>query len=65
MAKKDNIYKVSNFNGLPFSFNEEVSEVFEDMIDRSIPGYRSSLKLIENFSKKYFQHKSFCYDLGC
>ena len=65
MAKKDNIYKVSNFNDLPFSFNEEVSEVFEDMIDRSIPGYRSSLKLIENFSKKYFQNKSFCYDLGC
>jgi SAM-dependent methyltransferase len=65
MAKKDNIYKVGNFNDLPFSFNEEVAEVFEDMIDRSVPGYRSSLKLIENFGKKYFQNKSFCYDLGC
>ena len=65
MAKKDNIYKVGNFNDLPFSFNEEVAEVFEDMVDRSVPGYRSSLKLIENLGKKYFQNKSFCYDLGC
>ena len=39
MAKKDNIYKVGNFNDLPFSFNEEVAEVFEDMVDRSVPGY--------------------------
>ena len=58
MAKKDNIYKVSNFNDLPFSFNEEVAEVFEDMVDRSVPGYRSSLKLIENLGKKYFQNSS-------
>ena len=65
MAKKDNIYKVGNFNDLPFSFNKEVAEVFEDMVDRSVPGYRSSLKLIENLGKKYFQNKSFCYDLGC
>ena len=65
MAKKDNIYKVGNFNDLPFSFNEEVAEVFEDMIDRSIPGYSSSLKLIENLTREYFQNKSFCYDLGC
>lgn len=65
MAKKDNIFKVSNFNDLPFSFNEEVTEVFEDMIDRSVPGYKSSLKLIENLGKDYFQNNSSCYDLGC
>ena len=63
MAKKDNIYKVGNFNDLPFSFNKEVAEVFEDMVDRSVPGYRSSLKLIENLGKKYFQNNSFCYIL--
>ena len=43
MAKRDNIFKASNSNDLPFSFNEEVTEVFEDMIDRSVPGYKSSL----------------------
>ena len=65
MVKKDSIFKVSNFNDLTFSFNEEVTEVFEDMIDRSVPGYTSSLRLIENLSRKYFVEGTCCYDLGC
>lgn len=65
MIKKDSIYKGDNSNGLPFSFNEEVAEVFEDMIDRSVPGYASSLRLIKIFTNKYFRENSNCYDLGC
>ena len=51
MIKKDSIFKVSNFNDLAFTFNEEVTEVFEDMINRSVPGYTSSLMLIEYLSR--------------
>ena len=51
MGKQDNIYEEGNLSGLPFSFNQEVTEVFEDMIDRSVPGYKTSLKLIAQFSK--------------
>jgi len=65
MVKKDSIFKVCNFNDLTFTFNEEVTEVFEDMIDRSVPGYTSSLRLIENLSRKYFIEGTHCYDLGC
>ena len=65
MVKKDSIFKVGNFNDLTFTFNEEVTEVFEDMIDRSVPGYTSSLRLIENLSRKYFIERTHCYDLGC
>ena len=65
MVKKDSIFKVGNFNDLTFTFNEEVTEVFEDMIDRSVPGYTSSLRLIENLSRKYFIEGTRCYDLGC
>ena len=65
MAEKDNIYKVGNFNDLPFSFNEEVAEVFEDMIDRSVPGYVSSLRFIQHITNNYFQVNTNCYDLGC
>ena len=65
MIKKDSIFRVSNFNDLTFTFNEEVTEVFEDMIDRSVPGYTSSLRLIENLSRKYFIEGTCCYDLGC
>ena len=38
MGKKDKIFLEGNVSGLPFSFNQEVTEVFEDMIDRSVPG---------------------------
>ena len=65
MIKKDNIYKKGNFNDLPFSFNKEVAEVFDDMIDRSVPGYISSLRLIQHITNKYFQENTNCYDLGC
>ena len=65
MVKKDSIFKVGNSNDLTFTFNEEVTEVFEDMIDRSVPGYTSSLRLIENLSRKYFIEGTHCYDLGC
>lgn len=65
MGKQDNIYEEGNLSGLPFSFNQEVTEVFEDMIDRSVPGYKTSLKLIAQFSKKYYQANTNCYDIGC
>ena len=59
MGKQDNIYEEGNLSGLPFSFNQEVTEVFEDMIDRSVPGYKTSLKLIAQFSKKYYFTSSY------
>ena len=65
MSKTDNIYKNGDFNHLPFSFNEEVTKVFEDMINRSIPGYISSLKITKEITTKLFQENSNFYDLGC
>ena len=51
MGKQDNIFEAGNLSRLPFTFNQEVTDVFEDMIDRSVPGYKSSLKLITHISK--------------
>ena len=65
MTKTDNIYKNDDFNHLPFSFNEEVTQVFEDMIKRSVPGYISSLKMTKEITTKLFQKDSNFYDLGC
>ena len=65
MGKQDNIYESGNLSGLPFAFNKEVTEVFEDMIDRSVPGYKTSLSLISLFAKQYYQEGTNCYDLGC
>ena len=58
MGKQDNIFEEGNLSGLPFTFNQEVTEVFEDMINRSVPGYRTSLRLITLFTKHYYQSDS-------
>ncbi len=65
MTKRDKIFEKGNVSGLPFTFNQEVTEVFEDMIDRSVPGYSTSLKIIQQQTKKSFIKQSNVYDLGC
>tara|TARA_B100001123_G_C15256183_1_gene1004740 strand:- start:978 stop:1706 length:729 start_codon:yes stop_codon:yes gene_type:complete len=65
MVKRDKIFEEGNVSGLPFTFNQEVTEVFEDMIDRSVPGYSTSLKVIQQQTKKHFITQSNVYDLGC
>ena len=65
MGKQDNIFEGGNLSGLPFTFNQEVTEVFEDMIDRSVPGYKTSLSLIAHNAKKYYQYNTKCYYIAC
>jgi len=48
-----------------FAFDEQVVEVFPDMISRSVPGYTTIINTIGNLSKQYAQPNSNIYDLGC
>ena len=48
-----------------FSFNQEVAEVFPDMLERSIPGYRTTIDSIRFLASKYSRKETNCYDLGC
>ena len=48
-----------------FSFNQEVTEVFPDMLERSIPGYRTTINSIRFLASKYSKKGTNCYDLGC
>lgn len=48
-----------------FAFNEQVARVFDDMIDRSVPGYRTVIALSALLAAQYAQPGSNCYDLGC
>ena len=48
-----------------FSFNQEVAEVFPDMLERSIPGYRTTINSIRFLASKYSKKGTNCYDLGC
>ncbi len=47
-----------------FSFNDEVVNVFPDMITRSVPGYNTILGMISDLAGRYVQANSTCYDLG-
>lgn len=49
----------------PFSFNEEVAEVFDDMISRSVPFYDETMQMLVGLSRKSLRPNDRVYDLGC
>jgi len=47
-----------------FSFDESVASVFDDMIERSVPFYRESLRLSAYFVSQNAKEGDLVYDLG-
>ena len=62
---KDRIYSSPLARVGSFEFDDQVADVFPDMIARSVPGYSSILAMIEQFAAMYVQPESAVYDLGC
>ncbi len=60
---KDRIFADSKLPG-DFVFDEQVAQVFEDMINRSVPGYSTIIAMIGELAEKYCQRQSNVYDLG-
>jgi tRNA (cmo5U34)-methyltransferase len=48
-----------------FRFDDAVAQVFDDMINRSVPGYATLLQLISVLAHTHIQPHSSVYDLGC
>lgn len=48
-----------------FTFNEHVAEVFDDMLDRSIPCYRLVIDAMAQLLSCHLQPGATVYDLGC
>ena len=63
-SKQDNLYKNSFPESHKFKFDDNVSNVFEDMVNRSVPGYEFLIENIGVLSKKFYQPKTNAYDLG-
>lgn len=63
--QKDEIFAENTFPVSGFEFNDEVVEVFPDMIRRSVPGYAQTLDLIEVAAASFAVAETNCYDLGC
>lgn len=62
---KDTLFTEPHRAGQPFEFNKDVAEVFDDMLERSIPHYQSIQSMISTLSKTYAQPKTAIIDLGC
>ena len=62
---QDRIFAEMGAEAGSFEFNDDVAEVFPDMLRRSIPGYEASIRAIGTLASRYVQPGSRCYDLGC
>ncbi|WP_395375278.1 carboxy-S-adenosyl-L-methionine synthase CmoA [Marinicella sp. W31] len=65
MENKDKIFTESFKKVKAFAFDEQVVNVFPDMIKRSVPGYDTILRGIALYAMKYIQQPSQVFDLGC
>ena len=65
VMSEDRIFAVTDAPAGPFEFNDDVADVFPDMLRRSVPGYAASIKAIGSLAAAYVQSDTNCYDLGC
>jgi tRNA (cmo5U34)-methyltransferase len=49
----------------PFVFNEDVVNVFDNMISRSVPLYREVLACAAHWARAYYQTETKIIDIGC
>lgn len=49
----------------PFAFNHEVAEVFDDMVQRSIPLYRDVTRFTADWVLHFYQTGTAIIDIGC
>jgi len=61
---KDTIFRSSG-KVEKFRFDENVAQVFDDMLARSVPFYDESQKMISTIAADFYRDKSRIYDLGC
>jgi len=50
---------------VPFAFNDEVAQVFDDMVSRSVPLYKEVALLVAEWTNKFYQPGTTIYDIGC
>ncbi|WNO61916.1 carboxy-S-adenosyl-L-methionine synthase CmoA [Rheinheimera sp. MMS21-TC3] len=63
--QKDSIYAEPLGKIQDFNFDDQVADVFPDMIQRSVPGYHTIIQTIGKLTAKFQQPNSSYYDLGC
>jgi tRNA (cmo5U34)-methyltransferase len=62
--KRDTLFNTDS-PSQDFSFNEQVAEVFDDMLERSIPCYHQVMKMTAQLIAPFVTSHDRIYDLGC
>ncbi len=62
---KDSLYSQPLGQINSFAFDDNVAQVFPDMIQRSVPGYQTMIAAIGLLAERFAKPNSVCYDLGC
>jgi tRNA (cmo5U34)-methyltransferase len=65
MTKRDTLFSAPINKLGDWTFDEQVAEVFPDMIQRSVPGYSNIISMIGMLTERFAQPDSHIYDLGC
>ncbi len=65
LVEPDHIFDVEDEAIQDFKFNSTVANVFDDMVDRSVPYYREIQRMTGQLAADYAQPGSRIYDLGC
>lgn len=61
----DNLYRTRQARVAEFRFDDAVSDVFADMISRSVPGYDHITTMVGLLATRFIQPQTRVYDLGC
>ncbi|MEA2735703.1 MAG: tRNA (cmo5U34)-methyltransferase [Humisphaera sp.] len=64
-AAADQVFATPRPNVDDFSFNKEVTAVFDDMLDRSVPFYQEIQRMVAELAVDFAQPGTNVYDLGC
>lgn len=63
--RKDETYKRKLKKISTFRFNKEVANVFDDMVNRSVPFYKGLQNLLAKLAVHFHKPDKIIYDLGC
>ena len=64
-TSQDNIFASPLSEIVDFVFDENVVDVFPDMINRSVPGYSTVINMLGIIAEQYAKPNTRLYDLGC
>jgi tRNA (cmo5U34)-methyltransferase len=63
--KRDDLFMRKEAEAGGFNFGTETAEVFDDMLDRSVPLYAELQRMMGEIAGEFAQDGSSIYDLGC